>query len=67
LPVAKVVSVNRESGSFARILCQPLGGVETSTRVLVLGRAELPPPMPNPETGDPPPPKRKIHPAEDRD
>ncbi|MDR0563486.1 MAG: rod shape-determining protein MreC, partial [Azoarcus sp.] len=39
LPVAKVVSVNRESGSFARILCQPLGGVETSTRVLVLGRA----------------------------
>ena len=56
LPVAEVESVDRESGAFARIACRPLGGVEKSLRVLILGRTELPPPPPKPETGDPPPP-----------
>jgi len=55
LPVAEVESVDREVGAFARIICRPLGGVERSLRVLVLGRSELPPPPPKPETGDPPP------------
>jgi len=56
LPVAEVESIDREAGPFARIICRPLGGVEKSFRVLVLGRTELPPPPPRPETGDPPPP-----------
>jgi len=55
LPVAEVESVDREVGAFARIICRPLGSVERSIRVLVLGRSELPPPPPRPETGDPPP------------
>ena len=56
LPVAEVETVDREVGAFARITCRPLGGVEKSLRVLVMGRAELPPPPPRPEDGDPPPP-----------
>ncbi|MDR0701399.1 MAG: rod shape-determining protein MreC [Azoarcus sp.] len=56
LPVAKIESIERDTGAFARIICQPLGGVEQSTRVLVLSRAELPPPPPDPKTGEPPPP-----------
>jgi len=56
LPVAIVESIDREGSAFARIICRPLGGVEKSLRVLVLGRAELPPPLPKPETGEPPPP-----------
>jgi rod shape-determining protein MreC len=56
LPVAEVESVDREVGAFARITCRPLGGVAKSLRVLVLGRTELPPPPPRPETGEPPPP-----------
>ena len=55
LPVAEVESVDREIGAFAHITCRPLGGVEKSIRVLVLGRMELPPPPPRPETGEPPP------------
>lgn len=40
LPVATVVRVSRDNAeSFARILCKPLGGVETNGSVLVLGRA----------------------------
>jgi len=54
LPVAEVESVDREAGAFARIICRPLAGVEKSLRVLVLGRTELPPPPPKPETADPP-------------
>jgi len=56
LPVATVENVDREAGAFAHVTCRPLGGVEKSLRVLVLGRSELPPPPPRPETGDPPPP-----------
>ena len=69
LPVAEVESVDRESGGpFARVTCRPLGGVERSTRVLVLGRAELPPQLPKPETGDPPlppPPPMPARPVEE--
>jgi len=67
LPVAEVESVNREVGAFAHVTCRPLGRVEKSIRVLVMGRMELPPPPPRPETGDPPPPPvppRAIRPVE---
>jgi rod shape-determining protein MreC len=55
LPVAEVESVDHGAGPFARVICRPLGGVGKSLRVLILGRTELPPPPPKPETGDPPP------------
>jgi rod shape-determining protein MreC len=48
LPVAEVVSVDRESQTFAVIVCEPIAGVERTTQVLVLGRAEPPPPRPEP-------------------
>ena len=68
LPVAEVESIDREAGDFARITCRPLGGVEKSFKVLVLGRMELPP-LPKPETGDPPPPKisPRVRPIADED
>ncbi|MDR1462841.1 MAG: rod shape-determining protein MreC, partial [Azoarcus sp.] len=31
LPVAKIESIETDTGAFARIICQPLGGVERST------------------------------------
>ena len=47
LPVAKVVQVDRDTTyAFARILCQPIAGVERHDQVLVLGQGEalpLPP------------------------
>ncbi|NMG34176.1 rod shape-determining protein MreC [Azoarcus sp. TTM-91] len=46
LPVAEVAAVDREAEAFARIVCEPLAGIERSVQVLVLGRAELPPPLP---------------------
>jgi len=46
LPVAEVVSVDRESDTFAIIVCEPVAGVERTTQVLVLGRAEPTPPRP---------------------
>lgn len=43
LPVATVLKVIRDSTeSFARILCRPMGAVERSGAVLVLGRPNLP-------------------------
>ena len=48
LPVAEVVSVDRDAQTFAVIVCEPVAGVERTTQVLVLGRAELPPPRPEP-------------------
>jgi rod shape-determining protein MreC len=51
LPVAEVVSVESETQSFAVILCVPVAGVERTTQVLVLGRAEAPPPRPEPAGG----------------
>jgi rod shape-determining protein MreC len=69
LAVAEVESIDREVGAFARIICRPLGGVEKSLRVLVLGRTELPPPPPKPETGDPPPvvPPKVVRQAKGKD
>jgi len=46
LPVAKVLSVNREADAFARIDCEPLAAIERSVQVLVVGRAAYPPPPP---------------------
>lgn len=58
LPVAVVAKAQRDSGeSFARILCKPVGGVENSGAVLVLGRAEGVLPRPAEDSDDP---KRAI-------
>jgi rod shape-determining protein MreC len=46
LPVARVVSVNRDADAFARIECEPLAAIERSVQVLVVGRASYPPPPP---------------------
>lgn len=46
LPVAKVLSVNREADAFARIDCEPLAAIERSVQVLVVGRTAYPPPPP---------------------
>ncbi len=46
LPVAEVRSVDREGEAFARIICEPLAGVERSVQVLVLGRAAPTPAQP---------------------
>ena len=54
LPVAEVVNVDGETQSFAVISCVPLAGVDRSTQVLVLGRAEAPPPRPAPAEDAPP-------------
>ena len=56
LPVASVVSVDREGDAFAGIVCAPLAGVERSMQVLVIGRLDLPPPPPAPQ---PPVEKKK--------
>jgi rod shape-determining protein MreC len=47
LPVAKVVRVDRDAAySFARILCEPVAGVEKHGQVLILGlRDSSPPPQ----------------------
>lgn len=50
LPVAEVQSVDREAEAFARIVCRPVAGVERSAQVLVLGRVEPPPPVPEEAT-----------------
>jgi len=44
LPVAKVTRVERDTSyAFARILCEPIAGVERHGQVLVLGPREAPP------------------------
>jgi rod shape-determining protein MreC len=44
LPVARVVKIDRDNSfSFARIDCEPLGGVERHGQVLILGRRITPP------------------------
>ncbi len=46
LPVARVVRVDRDAAySFARILCEPVAGVEKHGQVLVLGLREALPPQ----------------------
>lgn len=49
LPVADVVSVDRDAQTFAVIVCDPVAGVERTTQVLALARAEPPPPRPEPD------------------
>lgn len=44
LPVATVLRVDRDTQAFARIFCMPIGDVEQSAQVLVMGRLEPPPP-----------------------
>ncbi|MBM3390491.1 MAG: rod shape-determining protein MreC [Betaproteobacteria bacterium] len=46
LPVAKVVRVDRDAAySFARIVCEPVAGVERHGQVLILGLREALPPQ----------------------
>ncbi|MDT3737411.1 MAG: rod shape-determining protein MreC [Denitratisoma sp.] len=56
LPVARVVRVDRDAAySFARILCEPVAGVEKHGQVLVLGlREALPPQVEETETRERP-------------
>lgn len=56
LPVAKVLRVDRDAAySFARILCEPVAGVEKHGQVLVLGlRESLPPQVEETETREKP-------------
>ncbi len=56
LPVAKVVRVDRDTSyAFARIVCEPIPGVERHSQVLVLGKREaLPPAPPEPVSKDKP-------------
>ncbi len=52
--MAKVAKVERTAGyTFARIVCDPAGGVDQYRQVLVLSRAgeEAPPPPPAEEPG----------------
>lgn len=56
LPVATVTGVT-PADAFLRIQCMPLGHVERATQVLVLGRAEPAPPLPDPTTAIEPPPE----------
>jgi rod shape-determining protein MreC len=56
LPVAKVLRVDRDAAySFARIVCEPVAGVERHGQVLILGaRAPLPPQVEEAEARDKP-------------
>lgn len=50
LPVAKVSKIDRDNSfSFARITCEPIGGVERHGLVLVLGTRQSLPPQPEEE------------------
>ncbi|THF62104.1 rod shape-determining protein MreC [Pseudothauera rhizosphaerae] len=60
LPVATVSRVERESQgqAFNSIACEPAAGIESSIQVLVVGRAELPPPPPSAQKAPAAPPGR---------
>ncbi|CAG0931036.1 MAG: Cell shape-determining protein MreC [Rhodocyclaceae bacterium] len=62
LPVAKVSRVDRDAAySFARILCEPVAGVEKHGQVLILGAREpLPPQIEEAEARDKPSKGRKA-------
>jgi len=62
LPVAKVVHVDRDAAySFARIVCEPVAGVERHGQVLILGlREALPPQIEEAESRDKPVKGRKA-------
>lgn len=61
LPVARVTSVT-PADAFLRIQCEPLGHVERATQVLVLGRAEPAPPLPDPASAIEPPLEQLVPP-----
>lgn len=62
LPVAKVVKIDRDAAyTFARILCEPLAGVERNGQVLVLAPRNMPAPQPDELSSDDKPGKgRKV-------
>lgn len=62
LPVAKVVKIDRDAAyTFARILCEPLAGVERNGQVLVLAPRKMPAPQPDEQSSDSSPAKgRKV-------
>lgn len=62
LPVAKVVKIDRDAAyTFARILCEPLAGVERNGQVLVLAPRDMPAPQPDEQSSDDKPVKgRKV-------
>lgn len=68
LPVAKVAKIDRDSSfSFARIICEPLAGVERHGLALVLGARSGLPPQPDDAPASPDQPakgkrvKKKAH------
>jgi rod shape-determining protein MreC len=62
LPVAKVTKIDRDAAyTFARILCEPLAGVERNGQVLVLAPRNMPAPQPDEQNSDDKPGKgRKV-------
>ena len=49
LAVARVIQVEKAAGSFGRVICQPLGGIDRNRQVLVI-MSQMPlPPRPAPE------------------
>jgi rod shape-determining protein MreC len=62
LPVAKVVKIDRDAAyTFARILCEPLAGVERNGQVLILAPREMPALQPDELSSDDKPSKgRKV-------
>lgn len=62
LPVAKVMKIDRDAAyTFARILCEPLAGVERNGQVLVLAPRNMPAPQPDELSSDDRPAKgRKV-------
>jgi rod shape-determining protein MreC len=60
LPVATVISVERDARAFAHILAKPDATVDYIGQVLVLGRKEPPPPIP--QDGLTPPPSARKKP-----
>lgn len=62
LPVAKVTKIDRDAAyTFARILCEPLAGVERNGQVLVLAPRNMPAPQPDEQSSDDKPGKgRKV-------
>lgn len=64
LPVARVAKTNRnDARGFARFLCKPLGGIERSGAVLVIGRAGETPPDPTASDPVPVPEKAPRYPG----
>ena len=58
LPVAKVMKIDRDAAyTFARILCEPLAGVERNGQVLVLAPRNMPAPQPDEQSSDDKPAK----------